>query len=568
MQARLLRTFKIFVSVFIILSVALAIVDIGYLKEYNDRFNFWIFNFFFDDQRAILATIQKTYNLPLVAATGLAISGCLVFFYLKFMRRFSVLRYGSFQSFLGHSILMLVFFVAAARGSVSRRPLQQIDAAITGNEFLNKCVPNSYYALYFAWKEFGTQSNVALARQSCSPENVERAFEILGANTRDIDELILRVSKGAKLSKKPRHIFLIVMESQDNWPFLEENSDLNLCPNLKQLGEKGLYFKNFIPTGHGTLSAVAVQMCNYPNMEFFINYAENGLKSCDFSVGKSFQRLGYHTNFYYAGYLSWQRIDRFAAVHGYQSSYGGDVMESYAGNEWGVEDKELFNFIIKTLRSDIDSFNLILTASNHPPFSVDLRSENVPLEHLGRFATNEKRTKHLGHAWYADRCVGDFVREIEKKTDAALFIITGDHFSRKHYKSDFSLFDECTVPLIIYGKDFNDDLKQYQPHTGSQTDIICTIVEMIAPKGMTYRSFGKDLLSSDGIHEGYSTYATITDNCIAMNDGTRCERIPESGTQQNQTENLDIKLSITRNLAWRMLAKHRFFKCIEGKQIE
>jgi phosphoglycerol transferase MdoB-like AlkP superfamily enzyme len=75
------------------------------------------------------------------------------------------------------------------------------------------------------------------------------------------------------------------MESQDNWPFLPENAELNRCPNLARRAKEGLYFKNFVPTGQGTMSAIAVQMCNYPNMSFLVNSSENGLKIANYPWG-------------------------------------------------------------------------------------------------------------------------------------------------------------------------------------------------------------------------------------------------------------------------------------------
>jgi phosphoglycerol transferase MdoB-like AlkP superfamily enzyme len=555
LQKKLSIFFKFVVSLFTCITIILAVIEIGYFKEYNDRFNFWVFNFLFDDQKAILSTIRKSYNLLGILAILIVVSAGLIFFYRKLVSKVSLEKHRSAWAMSVCALLMGIFFIAAARGSVSRRPLQQIDAAVTGNKFLNKCVPNAYYAMYFAWKDFLHSNYTRCIEMSCSREHVQAALTLLGSSTDDIDRFISRIANGAKLSRKPKHIFLIVMESQDNWPFLPENGDLNLCPNLVKLAKEGLYFKNFVPTGQGTMSAIAVQMCNYPNMGFLINCSENGLRNCELSVGSQFQRLGYGTNFYYAGYLSWQRIDRFAPIHGYQHCYGGDVMETYEGNEWGVNDKDLFAFVERNFSPDTDSFNLILTASNHPPYSVDLVAEGVPLKHIAKFV-DRQRVKYLGHAWYADRSVGNFIDAIEKLTDDALFVITGDHFSRKHRRSQFSLFDEWTVPLIICGKNFNGELKRYSTHAGSQVDIVRTIVELVAEKGFTYASFGKDLLSDDEICEGYCTGVTITDKYIVTNDNKNIGMISDCPTSVSENER---ECAISRNRAWQTLAKWKFF---------
>ncbi|MDR2628992.1 MAG: hypothetical protein LBC30_03330, partial [Puniceicoccales bacterium] len=285
LQKKLSIFFKFIVSLFTCITVILAVVEIGYFKEYNDRFNFWIFNFLFDDQKAVLLTIRKSYNLLGISMVVILVSVGLVFFYQKLVSKVTLEKHGSALVMSIFTLLMGTFLIAAARGSVSKRPLQQIDVAITGNKFLNKCVPNAYYAMFFAWKDFLHSNDIKYIKKSCSQEHVQAALTLLRSPTDDVNKFISRTANGAKLSRKPKHIFLIVMESQDNWPFLPENGELNLCPNLAKLAKEGLYFKNFVPTGQGTMSAIAVQMCNYPNMGFLINCSENGLKNCELSVG-------------------------------------------------------------------------------------------------------------------------------------------------------------------------------------------------------------------------------------------------------------------------------------------
>jgi phosphoglycerol transferase MdoB-like AlkP superfamily enzyme len=239
---------------------------------------------------------------------------------------------------------------------------------------------------------------------------VRAALRLLGSPTNDVDGFISRIANGAKLSRKPKHIFLRVIENQDNWPFLPENAELKMYPNLARLAKEGLYFKNFASAGQGTISAISVHMCNYPNMGFQINCLEVRLNNCKLSVGSLFKRLGYETNFYYAGYLTWQGINRFAPKHGYQHCYGGDVMGVYEGNERGVNDKNLFAFIEKNFRPNIDNFNLILTTSNHPPYTINLIDENVPLEHIANFV-DDKKDKISRPCLVCGWMRGDFIKK-------------------------------------------------------------------------------------------------------------------------------------------------------------
>jgi hypothetical protein len=83
-----------------------------------------------------------------------------------------------------------------------------------------------------------------------------------------------------------------------------------------------------------------------------------------------------------------------------------------------------------------------------------------------------------------------------------------------------------------------------------------TIIELVAEKGFAYKSFGKDLLSNDGIHEGYCTSVTITDKCIVTNDDSNIEMISDSPTSVSESERSD---AISPNRAWQTLARWKCF---------
>ena len=66
-------------TIVIVLSLCaiIFVTDVAYFAEYNDQFNHWIFGLIYDDRRAILTTIWKSYPivlLILLAAAGVAIS--------------------------------------------------------------------------------------------------------------------------------------------------------------------------------------------------------------------------------------------------------------------------------------------------------------------------------------------------------------------------------------------------------------------------------------------------------------------------------------------------------------
>jgi hypothetical protein len=66
------------------------------------------------------------------------------------------------------------------------------------------------------------------------------------------------------------------------------------------------------------MSAIALQIKIYPNMGFLIGCMGNKQKNYGLSVGALFQQRNEETNLYYAGSLSWQRMDPLPSIHSYQ----------------------------------------------------------------------------------------------------------------------------------------------------------------------------------------------------------------------------------------------------------
>jgi len=101
----------------------------------------------------------------------------------------------------------------------------------------------------------------------------------------------------------------------------------------------------------------------------------------------------------------------------------------------------------------------------------------------------------LGHLRYADRELGRFVREEEARLPRPLFVVTGDHWSRRFINSRPSLFERSAVPLILYGKEVLRGAAFAPGCAGSHIDLAPTLIEAAAPRGFRYYAFGQNLLA-------------------------------------------------------------------------
>ncbi len=494
-------------AVFLGLTAILWCVTFGYFREYDAQFNHWLFNLYYDDTKAILLTIWSGYH-PVVSLLGMgALAWGLAVLHRRLLTRdlpgariLSAHRF-SLVTRVGTGIMVVLLIVFGSRASFGSRPLQRKDAAITRDIFLNKAVENPYFALYYAVVNQRRETG-GLGLETFLPKGNVRLAAQQYFGTRlasdDLDAYLLKHAKGPK-GPRPRHIFLFVMESYDAWAFLPRYASLGLTHELTALGKKGLHFVNFLPAGDGTMESLTAIITDLPFTGIMTNYQPTARTPYPSSIFETFHRLGYRTRLFYGGYLSWQRFGDFAHDQGADEVYGAPSMDAgVTTHEWGVDDEYLMRFIEKTVQDDTPSFNLIMTTSYHPPYNVDVWAKGFPLKKLppdiAPIFGDTTSLRKMGHLWYADKCLGDFVRATEGKLTRPLYAFTGDHFGRKFLNSRPTFFEHTAVPFILYGKDVLRGITIPPGAAGSHIDIGPTLIELAAPRGFPYYAVGRDLL--------------------------------------------------------------------------
>jgi phosphoglycerol transferase MdoB-like AlkP superfamily enzyme len=495
-------------ALFLILSSILFVVTIGYFREFNDQFNHFLFGFLYDDTGAILVTIWKEYhplrNFSLMAVLLIPVFTMKKRFLDKEMVSEETLLRFRVSPFLRISItlLTLVLFVCGIRGSLGRRPAQRKDSGVTKDEFLNKTILNPYVSLRYAVTDHGELADAKGLAVFLPDEDVEAAARYLFEKDEPISDLDLSMRKAAKgtANGPARHIFLIVMESYDAWPLMEKYRSLQLTRGLEDLANRGLSVKSFLPASSGTMTSLASIITGLSDAGLHTSFQKSATKPYRSSIAETFNRLGYKTRFFYGGKLKWQRIDEFAKAQGFKEIYGSShVSGAFSGNEWGVHDEYLFDFVAKNVPEGEQSFNLILTTTYHPPYDVDVYAKGFPVKEVpgdlkDLFDKNTIDLKTIGHLWYADKEMADFVKIMEGKLPASLFAITGDHYGRKFINPKPDFFEGSGVPLVLYGKEVLKGIPLPEGVAGSHIDIGPTLIELAAPQGFPYHSLGHNLL--------------------------------------------------------------------------
>ena len=531
------RMRRLVIVIVLTLCAIIFVTDVGYFAEYGAQFDHWIFGLIYDDRHAILSTIWKSYpivRLILLASVGVAISTWLL------SKLCSLAGSAQVPAFLGRRSVKVITFslvtiwaLVGLRVWPGKRLISVKNAGATGDTFLNKIVLNPFFALRYAiWQERNMLKAAGL-RTFLPDDNIRAAAAAIyphAQNGATLDECLKQTARGNP-SPPPTHIFIVVMESYDAWAMQPEYAELHLTDRLRVLGQEGLQVHGFISSGTSTIECLGVLMTGLPYSRVLVNYQPVVRQGLPTAAARIFKQLGYRPRFFYGGFLSWERIGEFCREQGFEEAYGGDQMSPRSrGNEWGVDDEDLFRFVLEHTGPE-PTFTVIMSTSYHPPFSIDVEKKGFDLNTLKAnpisAGLSHRQMRILGHLWYSDKCVSDFVGEGERKLERPLFAITGDHYSRKQFVSArpmHTLFEEFAVPFVIHGDKALEKVKRPTTLAGSHLDIVPTLINLAAPSGFVYHAFGRDLLDPSQTQVGFGCNTVMgPDFILRIHDPARVE---------------------------------------------
>lgn len=538
---------------------------IPYYEEFHMAFNQFLFNTFRDDVQALFVTLIQQYDLVprLLAATVISIG--LGYVLKKWLRigTFVLPRYNrrwmrwAFRTGLIGGVCFFVMFTRFGGSLTYAHDVSWENAGVTKDDLLNEAILDDVQALYRAYamhERLQASTGVAI-----DVDKMNDYGEYLAGHTFKttlIDDYLKKTAQGAKLVK-PRHVFLIVAESYANWPLLPEYKELNLADGLKNIiaSDDAAYVPAFLPNGMGTIAGINGIVTGFPEVNLYLNYqAETYKEFYVSSLAVQMKKMGYRTCFWYAGPDSWERIKDFTLAQGFDEFHAYGDFESKAGNVWGCDDKYLFNAVGSSIDPDLPTFHVVLTVSNHAPYTVDLEQEGFdPVRISGglpeRVRNDQDMLAKLGHFWYADKMLAEFVHTMRGQYPDSLFVITGDHADRFNIEASPGLYKRYAVPFVVYGKGVTKELFPSNA-AGSHINITPTIVELIAPKGFEYYAVGNSLTNGSTIGFNYGFW--ITDHSIAeIGDGAKIE-VFGSGNQARLPDKTVISQHIdaARAVSW------------------
>lgn len=261
-----------------------------------------------------------------------------------------------------------------------------------------------------------------------------------------------------------------------------------LTPNLDRIAKDSVMYTNVYATGTRTVRGMEAVSASFPPVpaEAIVKRPHNENM---FNWSTVMKKNGYAPTFIYGGYGTFDNMNYFFGNNGYRVVDRTDMNSPKFSNIWGVSDEDLFHYALSIFDEQHARgekiFSIVMTTSNHKPFTFPKGVPGVPAQGGGREAGVR----------YADYAIGKFFDEIKNRPyfNDTLVIIVGDHGARIYGKEDIPL-RSYELPLLMYAPG------HFNPRTvhtlTSQIDIAPTVLGML---NISYDSvfFGKDVFKCD-----------------------------------------------------------------------
>lgn len=524
---------------------------IPYYKIFNAAFNMMLINGVHDDVKAIIVTAVEEYQLLWRLPVAIVLGFLLAYALKMIFARTKIIEFAS----LKHKKLVMVctlpaiallwLFVRFGGSFDYNNSINWLSAARLNSNLLNEAILDDGQALYRVRdikKKQDRANNINI-----SAVELRKLIAKSGGNphANTIDEAFLRTVSTPKLQTQPRNVFIIVGESFGNWPFLPKFANIGIVPQMQRLmkSDSCAYVPTMIPSGINTINAVNGLLTGLPETGIYANYQPVSFKEkYAAGIANAMKRLGYKTIFWYGGYSGWEDVKNFAQAQGFDEFHCADEFGNATDNVWGCDDAVLFKHAEEYLQKvsvskDEKVFHLILTMSNHAPYIIDVDKLGFPREDVKAklpkdISKDQNTLTELGHIWYADKTMGDFVAFAQKLLPDSLFVITGDHMERFTFAVEQDARVMMSVPCIFYGQGVSKDWFDAKS-VGSHIQLAGTLVDIVGPAGAEYISMMPNMFASE----------------IAFNQRLFAEKGKLGGARNN-----DTRIAALRKVsAWRVL---------------
>jgi len=237
---------------------------------------------------------------------------------------------------------------------------------------------------------------------------------------------------------------IVIVEESFGAQFIGAYGDTrNLTPFFDRLARQGILFSNAYASGTRTVRGLCAITCSIPPIPSEGLIKRPGSEHMA-NWGTILKQQGYQTSFFYGGHGLFDNMNRFYAGNGFTVHDIGEISSVTHRNIWGVCDEDLFRHALHVYEQQSTTgkpfFSIIMTTSNHQPYTFPDNSLEIPTRNGGRLAGIR----------YADYALGKFIEQARKTRWGrnTLFVIVADHDARV-YGSQLIPMRHYRIPLLF-----------------------------------------------------------------------------------------------------------------------
>lgn len=491
-------------------------VDFGFFTYFGEHINLLFFQFFEDDTYALIKTIVKDWRFPIAVIILIFVSSfayTLSSWTTKKLMNNNCLIDTYFWNILVKAFIILLIPVLTflfARGSLSMFPLGTFYTQISPNAFVNKISITAAHSLTDAIQAKAEQSN----------EKIDIVAK-LGMDRNSIDLSVfnkISIKNDVAKQKQPNVVF-IILEGFGELPVLYNSKDFNVLGELKEHFDNDIVLHNFLAAGQITIHCLESTILNMPQRPFAMQITQSpkAFNHYTSAAPLPFKNEGYITKAIYGGSLNWRGIDKFFTNQGFDETYGEGSIKNEYRHEWGINDAQFFELVLRELKDNKGSpvFIYAMSTATHPPYETPPYYKPLPVEipaDLIRMMPNEKKygKKIFETYQFANREAAKFISAVKNSefADNTIIVITGDHNLREISASTVEeIFKKYAVPMYIYiPKNLKKPIDVNK--AGSHMDIMPTLYDL-ALSETQYIAAGTSLLDSRKKHIAFNNEGFI-----------------------------------------------------------
>ncbi len=495
------RTFLIVTTVLFSLFFFALTADIKYFDNFGSRLNFWAIEYA-DSPAMYFYSIFNITGFWLLISTWI---GATVIFYFIIRKVFRILairktEFGGLRVLLSY-ICYLALLIIGIRGSFGAKPLDWGTAIFSSNQVLNQSALNGIYTLTHSILEARDEGKADYAGD-LKPEDIASTWHdvtnMLDIRPDDSLSLAHTVVSSRKIGFRP-NLVIVLMESWSGQWVGALGSKLGVTPHFDSLAAHGILFTDFYANGVRTNRGIPATLCSFPSLSgraIMKRYAANTPFR---SMAQVLSDFNYRSIFAYGGDINFDNMEGFLRASGYQEFYAEhDFPGAPELGKWGLADDAVFRKLTDDMPSFPRPFHLaVMTISNHDPYMI-------PDDRFKLYSNSDPESRQYNVLYYTDWALGQFIDRARRLPlfDSTVFVFVADHCA--HQSGKYPLAPgNFHIPLLIYSPKLLGDSGVVISKTGSQVDIIPTLVDLLGLSTTVY-SWGRDLLALPADDSGFA----------------------------------------------------------------